>query len=125
MSIGNVLFSYSGRIDIATFWLKGVIPLVGAWVVLGIVPVAVPELVLLLFPVWLVSLWMQFAILAKRWHDRDKSGWMSLVGFIPFLIGPIWILIECGMLGGTNGPNRYGPKPGDPAFDSSVGTSAF
>jgi uncharacterized membrane protein YhaH (DUF805 family) len=50
------------------------------------------------------------ALIAKRWHDREKSGWMYLILFIPF-IGWIWTLIECGFLDGTQGRNRYGRSP--------------
>ena len=46
----------------------------------------------------------------KRWHDRDKSGWWSLIAFIP-LIGFLWVLIECGFLAGTSGSNRFGEDP--------------
>ena len=50
------------------------------------------------------------ALYAKRWHDRNKSGWWSLIGLIP-IIGGIWMLIELGFLKGTAGPNSYGPDP--------------
>jgi uncharacterized membrane protein YhaH (DUF805 family) len=58
----------------------------------------------------LVFLYPALAIYAKRWHDRDKSGWWSLILIIP-LIGPVWFLVECGCLRGTEGPNAYGPDP--------------
>lgn len=56
-------------------------------------------------------LWNTYAVQAKRWHDRDKSGWWSMVGFIPY-IGGIWVLVECGFLRGTDGPNRHGEALG-------------
>jgi uncharacterized membrane protein YhaH (DUF805 family) len=56
------------------------------------------------------GLWVGLAGLAKRWHDRDKSGWWALVSFIP-MIGWLWALIVAGFLRGTPGPNRYGPDP--------------
>ena len=61
----------------------------------------------LYFPVYC---WMMVCVTAKRWHDRGKSGYMSLVGFIP-VIGALWTIIECGILDGTHGPNKYGPSP--------------
>ncbi|MBV7329929.1 DUF805 domain-containing protein [Chloroflexi bacterium TSY] len=57
-----------------------------------------------------MALWPNLAVSAKRWHDRDKSGWWSLIVLIP-IIGVIWMLIEVGFLEGTNGPNRFGPEP--------------
>ena len=58
----------------------------------------------------LAAIWMKLAVLVKRWHDRDKSGWWVLITLVP-LIGWLWQLIECGFLDGTPGPNRYGPSP--------------
>lgn len=54
----------------------------------------------------LVSLWVSLAINAKRFHDRDKSGWWVLIALVP-VIGGLWILIECGFLAGTPGSNRF------------------
>jgi uncharacterized membrane protein YhaH (DUF805 family) len=59
---------------------------------------------------YLALIWPSLAISIKRWHDRDKSGWWVLIGFIP-LIGGIWALIETGFLEGTKGPNQYGLDP--------------
>ncbi len=55
-------------------------------------------------------IWPSICIYAKRFHDRDKSGWWMLIGLVP-IIGSIWLLIECGLLRGTEGPNRFGPDP--------------
>lgn len=51
--------------------------------------------------------WAGFAITAKRFHDRGKSGWWNLIGFVPVL-GFFWLLIECGMLRGDEAGNAYG-----------------
>jgi uncharacterized membrane protein YhaH (DUF805 family) len=51
-----------------------------------------------------------FALQTKRWHDRDKSGWWNLLVLVP-AIGPVWIVVEAGMLQGTPGPNQFGPDP--------------
>ena len=58
----------------------------------------------------IVAIWMKLAVIVKRWHDRDKSGWWILITLIPF-IGWLWQLIECGFMDGTQGPNKYGPSP--------------
>ena len=91
-----------------------------------------------------VGFWPSVCITAKRWHDRNRSGWLAalLPGIgIPqfalphfsdlltrlssrFVVGAIdgtltvvgvlvliWIVIDCGILDGTQGPNRYGPSP--------------
>jgi uncharacterized membrane protein YhaH (DUF805 family) len=57
-----------------------------------------------------IFLWPMFAVQAKRWHDRNKSGWWVLIHFIP-VIGSLWTLIENGFLEGTEGNNRFGESP--------------
>lgn len=59
---------------------------------------------------YLPALWISLAGIAKRFHDRNKSGWMAAVAFIPY-VGAFWILIECGCLQGTVGPNLFGEDP--------------
>ena len=52
-------------------------------------------------------LWVTLAAYIKRWHDRGKSGWMSLIVLIP-IAGQIWTLVELGFLPGSSAPNRWG-----------------
>lgn len=68
------------------------------------------KLTLPLIVLLLLLLWPSICLYAKRWHDRDKSGWWSLIVLIP-IIGGLWMLIELGFLRGTDGPNRFGPDP--------------
>jgi uncharacterized membrane protein YhaH (DUF805 family) len=49
------------------------------------------------------------AVAIRRLHDTDKSGWLLLIGLVPF-IGAI-ILIVFYAMEGTNGPNQYGAGP--------------
>jgi uncharacterized membrane protein YhaH (DUF805 family) len=45
----------------------------------------------------------------RRLHDRDQSGWMMLLPLVPFG----WIILLVFLcLRGTDGPNRFGPRPG-------------
>ena len=44
-------------------------------------------------------LWISFASIVRRLHDRDKSGWWAAFYLMPF-IGWIWLVIECGFLPG-------------------------
>ena len=87
----------------------------------------------------LLLLYPTYALMAKRFQDRDKPGWLAFfplaiiygmnmletVGLIHaepksatyvllslLVLGvSIWALIELGILKGTQGPNRYGPDP--------------
>ncbi|MBG1231733.1 DUF805 domain-containing protein [Aestuariivirga litoralis] len=55
--------------------------------------------------------WVLFVSHIRRYHDRNKSGWWSLVAVIP-VIGGLWQLIELGFLPGNPDKNNYGPPPG-------------
>jgi uncharacterized membrane protein YhaH (DUF805 family) len=110
-----LLTSYEGRINRAKFWAGVGILFVGAIVatiVDNVIGTTVADLPYgyVYFLYVLISLYFVFAIYAKRWHDRDKSGWWSLIALVP-IIGGIWLLVECGMLEGTRGLNKFGPDP--------------
>ena len=59
-----------------------------------------------------VAVWINVGVLARRWHDRGKSGWMSLILLVP-IVGVIWLYVELGGLRGTIGSNRFGADPLD------------
>lgn len=69
--------------------------------------------------------WINIASTVKRYHDRDKSGAWFCITFIP-LIGPIWLLVECGFLPGSPGGNGYGSPPGsgNSLIDADFGNEA-
>ena len=49
------------------------------------------------------------AVLVRRLHDVNKSGWWFFIIFIP-IIGTIWMLILL-CTDGNPGENSYGPSP--------------
>ena len=122
------LFSFQGRIGRSAYWAYTVATIIVLFALLiavgGIAQAttgqtkvpkgpteAVSAGILMVFVVLaLVYGWTHYAVHAKRWHDRGKSGWWSLIGFVPY-IGSIWMLVECGFLKGTVGPNAYGHDP--------------
>ena len=57
-----------------------------------------------------IAIYPSLALYAKRWHDRGKSGWWTLIILVP-IIGALWLLVELGFLKGTEGPNNYGNDP--------------
>ncbi len=61
---------------------------------------------------WLASLVPSIAVTVRRFHDQDKSGWLYLLNFIPYIGGLVVLVFMC--LEGTRGPNQYGPDPKDP-----------
>jgi uncharacterized membrane protein YhaH (DUF805 family) len=118
MDFKHLYLSFDGRISRQPFWM-GVLVLIG----ISIVLVIIESLIGLRYDVGnggsigilsglfsLASIWFGLALYTKRWHDRDKSGWWTLIALVPF-IGAIWIIVELGCLGGTDGPNRFGPDP--------------
>jgi len=132
MTAMQMLFSGNGRIRRRDYWLWSIGVYIVYWVAIIIavaignsLPGAQPstEVPMLAVVVDLVGavflLWTNVCITAKRWHDRDKSGFMYLILFIP-LVGFVWTFIECGCLDGTPGPNRYGPSPKGIADPSKV-----
>jgi uncharacterized membrane protein YhaH (DUF805 family) len=126
-----LLTSFEGRINRQPFWLSLLALLVIEWVVMLIVsmvlgtsmmgsidPNMAPDAAAAMatkamIPIIIISLLFLYpalAIYTKRWHDRDKSGWWTLIAFVP-IIGGIWLLVELGFLRGTDGPNRFGDNP--------------
>lgn len=101
------------------------------------------------FDAWMIfvntlGFWPSVCLTAKRWHDRNRSGWLAALipgigvpqfaldhfsGWLDglpgrFLVGTVsgallvvgilvlvWIVIDCGILDGTQGQNKYGPSP--------------
>ena len=82
-SILRVWFSFDGRIDRRAYWLRGILPffavLAGLSILLMLTVGTGTGLV------WLVGIWGKLAISTKRWHDLERSGWLSLLNLVPFL----------------------------------------
>ncbi len=57
----------------------------------------------------LAVMWIYLGIVnaGKRLHDLNCSAWFSPIVFFPLV--PLFLLF----LRGTNGPNKYGPQPGN------------
>lgn len=111
MTLLETYFSFDGRIGLATYWLKGVLPILVLSVFVGFIEASIPTYSSYSGVPWFVwrvfILWPSLALSVKRWHDRDKSGFWVFIGLVPF-IGPLWAFIETGFLPGTKGPNHYG-----------------
>ena len=66
------------------------------------------------------SLIPMIAVVVRRLHDRDMSGWWYLGAIVGGMIPFVGFLVSLGFLvlmflPGTPGPNRFGPDPKDPA----------
>jgi len=62
--------------------------------------------VLLIGVIGFTAIWANFATLAKRLHDRDRTGWLVLLGVVPIV--NLWILFEALFLRGQDEGNRHG-----------------
>jgi uncharacterized membrane protein YhaH (DUF805 family) len=114
-----LFFGFNGRISRRTFWLYGVVVLLGlallghALLDIAGVRAEVADLV-----VNLILVWPALAISAKRWHDRDRSAVWLLINLLP-VIGWLWALIDNGAVKGTAGPNRFGADPLENEFNTA------
>jgi uncharacterized membrane protein YhaH (DUF805 family) len=113
MDFKQFYLSADGRVNRKQWWLWLILPVFVISIVASIIDAASghdPQQgvgpVIAIFS--LLVLYPSIVVYIKRFHDRDKSGWWVLIALIP-IIGAIWMLIECGFLKGTPGPNRFGP----------------
>lgn len=117
----QLLLSAQGRMSRRQYWLYSILPVYLASLVFGLLAVLIDGVSVFATgnAGWGVSLyllasipltWISVATTIKRWHDRGKSGWMTLVLFVP-VVGGLWWLYECGALAGEEGQNQYGLDP--------------
>lgn len=110
---------FSGRSRRKEYWLfnLGVVLIYSALLTVSFVssapdgePGAVSALVALLFIViWLALIIPSLAVLVRRLHDQERSGWLVLLAFVPVIGGLVLLIFT--LLPGTAGENRYGADP--------------
>ena len=116
MNFIKLLTSFEGRIGRMTFWLASLALLIlvafaaGLDAVIGHLSGEKYNFAIFTTVASIAMIAASFPLAAKRWHDRNKSAWWILIGFIP-VIGEIWTLAETGLMRGTKGPNQYGNDP--------------
>jgi uncharacterized membrane protein YhaH (DUF805 family) len=76
----------------------------------------VPALLMALISI--PAIYLRSAVLAKRWHDRGKTGWLAILTYVPLV--SLWPFIELGFFDGQPGENRFGPSPKNPGIDPDV-----
>ena len=111
----ELLFKFEGRIPRSTFWLRYALPWIAIFYLLGVVDSKFGTFrqdnllgalqVLFLFVTFLPSI----AVCVKRLHDRDRSGWLIVLLWVPIL--NFWPIVEMGLIRGAKGMNIYGPDP--------------
>ena len=74
-----------------------------------------------LLGLWALAIFIpNIAVMIRRLHDRDLSGWWllgyivaSMIPFVNFIAGIAMLVVL--LLPGTVGPNRFGNDPKDPS----------
>ena len=129
--------TFRGRTNRKPYWLT-FLSLIGVYFVAGLlgysIPIAGPIVAAILV---IGALWVSFATLVRRLHDRSKGGWWLIPMYLPVVIlsvlaagaegageaeaaaglnilslpFSIWVFVELGCLRGTRGQNRFGPDP--------------
>ena len=121
MTIVKIWFSFEGRISRSMYWMKYFLPVLGISIGLSILDAILgtsfvineytgQSMGILSLVFGILCIWIGLAAGAKRFHDRNKSGWWQLLLLLS-IVGWIWLLIELGFLRGTTGANRFGPDP--------------
>jgi uncharacterized membrane protein YhaH (DUF805 family) len=100
-------FRFRGRLPRGAFFLRMVVVLAAfALLDAALEPLVGAVRVWVLNP---VASWALLAAMARRLHDRDRSGWWLLLGAVPVL-GAVWLLWQfCRR--GVRSDNRWGPDP--------------
>ena len=94
----SLFTSPSGRISRRQFWLYGVLPLIGAVIILRIIAYVLGMFLLMVMPtaflfvdliVFLILLWPYYCISAKRFQDVGYPGWYNLFWIVPSFFGQL------------------------------------
>jgi len=115
MTLSRALFSFRGRLSRRDYWLKGFLVLLPIGIFNNILAYGVDTdgARVLAMIIGVGSLWPGLALLVKRLHDHNRSGWFAATLLIPLanIVFLLWILAETWFLRGTVGPNRFGEDP--------------
>ena len=115
MDLKSLWLSPNGRATRRDLWLRTYLPFLGIYVLAFILDMitgnfdAQKGYGLISALVSLILIWPWIAVLIKRCHDRDKTGWFVLLFLVPLL--NLWPAIELYFLRGTTGTNRFGDDP--------------
>ena len=131
-----LLFSFKGRITREVYWLANIllatvsviimrVYLHGSFVLNQSTPnqISDPQMLesifsqilqnrpnfLVVAPILIIIMgWSSLAIVAKRAHDQNLTGWFALLIFVPIQFFPILVMIFFGIFKGDSNPNKYG-----------------
>ncbi len=115
MTVSRALFSFRGRLSRRDYWLKGFLVMLPIGIFNNILASGIDTdgARVLAIIIGVGSLWPGLALLVKRLHDHNRSGWFAATLLIPLanIVFLMWITAEVWFLRGTVGPNRFGEDP--------------
>ena len=101
---------FSGRARRKEYWMFTLFNFIIIIALIAGLGAISPDLGSLAYAIYALAVFLpSIAVVIRRLHDTNKSGWMMLVSLIPF-IGGIWLIILM-CTNGTSGPNDYGEDP--------------
>ncbi|MGN2484767.1 DUF805 domain-containing protein [Acinetobacter calcoaceticus] len=117
-----------GRLSYAAWLLLYAIIFTSAFAVIGMsaglvaepssnVPVTVGFI--LLFVLYIAYFYSTFILMIRRLHDRNHSGWLSLLLLVPLV--NIGLMIYLFAAKGDEGTNDYGPARATPSWERILG----
>jgi uncharacterized membrane protein YhaH (DUF805 family) len=108
-----LFLSFEGRISRKDYWIGTGLMVLASFTlgVLGAILAFVFEpLAIVASLLSLAMIYPGLALCAKRWHDRGKSGWWTLVNLVPF-VGSLYAIWELGIMPAADQENGYGVNP--------------
>ncbi|MFD0590228.1 DUF805 domain-containing protein [Paenibacillus sp. GCM10027627] len=101
--------TFSGRARRKEYWMFALVNFL--IVILLALLVQFNESLIVLYYIFLLVVALPgIAVVVRRLHDTNRSGWWFFISFVPF--GSIVILVFM-CLKGETGPNRFGEDPTD------------
>ncbi len=102
-NLKDIYLKWDGRISRTDYWIYS-IPIILAFLANEFLITEAREipylivLALIIYPSMMINI--------KRAHDRNRTGFFSLLLVVPII--SLWPLIEFGFIKGSNGKNKYG-----------------
>lgn len=101
---------FTGRARRSEYWYFALFnTIVGFAIAIVTIFLGVQEFIYVAYLYQLAVLVPSLAVMVRRLHDTNRSGWWLLIVVIP-LIGPVLLLVWYATEG-TPGANHYGPDP--------------
>lgn len=103
------IFTSNGRLNRLPYLIYSVIIFVALMIAGGLSATGI--LAIIGVPIMIACIVAEIMINIRRWHDLNKTGWLTLLNLIPYVNFAVGLYLLFAK--GTTGPNQYGPDPLD------------